>query len=207
MTETVYVGIYEAWADWEIGLAVAHVNRALWQQAPGRYEVKTVAETLEPVTTMGGLRMVPDVTIDEITPDGSAMLILAGADTWDENGNTAFAKKAREFLEAGVPVAAICGATYGLAAEGLLNDREHTSGVLDYVAAAPGYSGAEKYRDDVLAVTDGNLITASPVGTAEFAREVLAKLEVYTPEVLDAWYKLFGRQDPSGYPVLMAAAG
>ena len=44
-----------------------------------------------------------------------AGLILPGGDTWDEGGNTDAVEKAREFLAGGVPVAAICGATAGLA--------------------------------------------------------------------------------------------
>lgn len=205
--QTVHVAVYDTLADWEVGLAIAHINRRLWQREPDRYRVRTVGERAEPVTTMGGMRVVPDLTLDELDPGGSAMLILPGADLWDEGGNLPFAKKARAFLDAGVPVAAICGATLGLAAEGLLNDHDHTSAALEYVASAPGYQGAERYRDDAVAVTDRNLITAKPVGQAEFAREVLAKLEVYEPAVLDAWFKLFGQQDPSGYPVLMTASG
>lgn len=204
--KTVYVGVYNTLADWEVGLATAHINRPLYQREPGRYQVRTVAESAEPVVTAGGLTIVPDTTLDRLAPEDCAMLILPGADLWDQGGNTAFAKAAREFLAAGVPVAAICGATYGLANEGLLNDYAHTSGALEYLAAAPGYDGAERYRDDVMAVTDGDLITASPVAPADFAREVFAKLDMYTHEVLDAWYKLFGNQDPSGFPVLMAAA-
>jgi putative intracellular protease/amidase len=132
------------------------------------------------------------------------MLILAGADTWlDDGGNAAFAGKAREFLEAGVPVAAICGATAGLAAEGLLDARRHTSNAAEFLAAT-GYGGAERYVE-APAVTDGDLITASATAPVEFAREVLARLDVYEPAVLAAWYKLYGLHDPAGYFELMAA--
>ena len=132
------------------------------------------------------------------------MLMLAGADTWlGDGGNAAFAEKAREFLEAGVPVAAICGATAGLAAEGLLDDRRHTSNAAEFLAAT-GYGGAERYVD-APAVTDGDLITASATAPVEFAREVLARLDVYEPAVLAAWYKLYGLHDPAGYFELMAA--
>ena len=62
------------------------------------------------------------------------MLVLPGADTWVTGGNGAFATKAREFLDAGVPVAAICGATMGLAVEGLLDQRRHTSNAPEFLA-------------------------------------------------------------------------
>lgn len=38
----------------------------------------------------------------------------------------------------------------------------------------------------------------------EFAREVLARLGLYEPEVLAAWYNLYGLGDPAGYAELVA---
>ena len=100
-------------------------------------------------------------------------------------------------------MAAICGATGGLAAAGLLDDRKHTSNAPEFLAAT-GYAGAGNYVD-APAVTDGNLITASGVTPVEFAREILAKLDLHAPEVIASWYKLYGRRDPAGYAELMAA--
>lgn len=203
-TKNVYVALYDTFADWEIGHAVAHIRSDSYQHAPGRYRVVTVAETREPITTAGGMRIVPDVALDEMEPHGAAMLILAGAGTWNApGGNERFAKAARQFLDAGVPVAAICGATLGLAREGLLDDVDHTSGAAEYLATT-GYAGGEHYRE-ADAVTDGDVITAGPTNPVEFAREVLAKLDLYTPDILEAWYRLFGLSDASAFPVLMAA--
>jgi putative intracellular protease/amidase len=153
---------------------------------------------------MGGLLITPDVTLAELRPSDSAMLILPGADTWGTGANAAFAEKAAEFLAAGVPVAAICGATGGLACAGLLDDRPHTSNAREYLEAT-GYRGGGRYVDEP-AVTDGDLVTASGVHPAEFARDVLARLDVYTPEVLASWYKLYGEHDPAGFFELMASA-
>jgi putative intracellular protease/amidase len=131
------------------------------------------------------------------------MLILPGADTWLTGGNGAFAAKARELLDAGVPVAAICGATLGLAVEGLLDDRDHTSNAA-VVLEASGYGGGSRYRDEP-AVTDRQLVTATATAPVEFAREVMALLDLYEPAVLASWYKLYGQHDPAGYFELMAA--
>jgi putative intracellular protease/amidase len=201
----VHMAVYDTLADWEVGLATAHINKQTWQRQQGRYAVDTVGESRERVTTMGGVRITPNMALAELRPQDSAMLILSGADTWldDDGGNAAFAAKAREFLEAGVPVAAICGATVGLAAEGLLDGRRHTSNAAELLAAT-GYSGAERYVD-APAVTDGDLITASATAPVEFAREVLARLDVYEAAVLAAWYKLYGLHDPAGYFELTAA--
>lgn len=200
---TVHTAVYDTLADWEVGLTIAHINRQQWQRDPGRYRIVTVGLTRHEVTTMGGVRITPDIELDELHPKDSAMLILPGADTWLDGSNARFATKARELLAAGVPVAAICGATAGLAAEGLLDDRAHTSNAAEFLAGT-GYGGGERYVDEP-AVTDGNVITASANAPAEFAREVLARLEVYTPSVLNSWYKLYGEQDPAGFFELMAS--
>ena len=112
-----------------------------------------------------------------------------------------FAAAAARFLAAGTPVAAICGATGGLAAAGLLDERPHTSNAREFLEAT-GYAGAAHYVD-APAVTDGLLITATAVAPVEFAREVLARLDVYEPATLDAWYQLYGERDPAGYHVLV----
>src|SRR5918996_5334514 len=116
--KTVHMAVYDTWSDWEVGFATAHINSGAWQRDPGSHRVLTVGESREPVTSAGGMRILPDVTLDDLRPADSAMLILPGADTWLTGGNGAFAAKARDFLDAGVPVAAICGATMGLAVEG-----------------------------------------------------------------------------------------
>jgi putative intracellular protease/amidase len=200
--KTVHMAVYDTFADWEVGFATAHINNGAWQRHAGSHRVVTVGESHEPVTSMGGMRVIPDVTLDELRPADSAMLILPGADTWLTGGNKAFAAKAREFLDAGVPVAAICGATLGLAVEGLLDERDHTSNAA-VVLEASGYGGASRYRDEP-AVTDGRVVTATATAPVEFAREVMALLDLYEPAVLASWYKLYGQHDPAGYFELMA---
>lgn len=154
--------------------------------------------------TIAGVRIQPDGVLDDLRPGDSSLLILTGADLWDTGDDLApFARKAREFLEAGVPVAAICGATAGLAREGLLDDRAHTSAAPFYLAAT-GYKGGERYVE-ADAVTDGPLVTAGPTEPVALAREVFRLLGVYEGEVLDAWYRLFHDSDAEAYAVLEAA--
>lgn len=195
----VHLAVYDTYADWETGHTTAHLTQR-------GHQVRTVGPAAErPVTTMGGVRIQPDLALADLRPQDSSLLILTGASLWDTSEELApFAAKAREFLDAGVPVAAICGATAGLAREGLLDGRAHTSAASFYLAEQPGYGGAERYVE-ADAVTDGDLITAGPTEPVAFAREVFARLDVYKPDVLDAWYRLFHDSDASAYPVLMAA--
>ncbi|MEU0664808.1 type 1 glutamine amidotransferase family protein [Streptomyces lavendulocolor] len=192
--KTVHLGVYDTLADWETGHATAWLARS-------GYDIRTVGPTAVPVTSIGGLRVTPDLALDELRPEDSALLILPGADLWDSGDDLApFAAKARAFLDAGVPVAAICGATAGLAREGLLDDRPHTSAVSFYLAAT-GYKGGEHYVD-ADAVTDGDLITAGPTEPVAFAREVLGRMGAFEGRRLDAWYRLFHDSDPAAYEEL-----
>ncbi|MBT2440697.1 DJ-1/PfpI family protein [Streptomyces sp. ISL-36] len=202
MSRTVHLAVYDALADWETGHATAWLARA-------GYEIRTVGPTTEPVTTIGGLRITPDLALEELRPEDTALLILPGGDLWDTGDELApFAAKARTLLDSGVPVAAICGATAGLAREGLLDDRAHTSAVSFYLAAT-GYKGGEHYVDTD-AVTDkggdgtGDLITAGPTEPVAFAREVLGNMGAFEGEKLDAWYRLFHDSDPAAYETLNA---
>ncbi|MEV7994284.1 DJ-1/PfpI family protein [Streptomyces sp. NPDC086077] len=199
----VHLAVYDTFADWETGHATAYLARA-------GHRIRTVGVTTDPVTSLGGLRVLPDLALDGLRPEDSSLLILPGADLWTETaaataagGDDLVARKAREFLAAGVPVAAICGATAGLAREGLLDDRDHTSAISFYLAAT-GYRGGERYVD-ADAVTDRGLITAGPTEPVAFAREILGLLGVYEGEVLDAWYRLFHDSDAEAYAVLEQA--
>ena len=70
---------------------------------------------------MGGLTIVPDCSTRDIEVDEKSVLLLPGANTWDDPKHRAIIKKASEFLSAGAMVCAICGATAALANAGLLD--------------------------------------------------------------------------------------
>ena len=202
-TTTVHVAVFDTLADWEIGYATAHIRRDQWQREPGRYSITTVGPAREPVTTMGGLRITPDLALEELRPEASAMLILAGGDLWAEESMAGFRAAARRFLAAGVPVAAICGATFGLALEGLLDDRAHTSNAAEYLAYSE-YAGGDRYVAEPV-VVDGDLITASGVAPVHFAQAIFGRLGLYEPGVAASWFKLYADRDPAGFFELMSA--
>jgi putative intracellular protease/amidase len=203
--QIVHLFVFDTLSDWEPAYAVAGINNPVFQSNPGRYGVRTVGLTADRVMTVGGVTVLPDMALDALEPAQSAMLILPGGMTWDEGGNTAAVEKAKDFLAAGVPVAAICGATAGLARGGLLDDRQHTSNARDYLRVA-NYRGEALYLDQA-AVTDGDLITAGGAAPLEFAREVFRRLKVYNTATLDAWYGLFKTGDPEFFYALLESSG
>ncbi len=202
--QTVHLYVFDSLSDWEAGYAIAGINNPQFQKDPDRFCVKTVAKSKDPVRTIGGICILPELTLDEISPDDSAMLILPGGTAWDEGKNVEGVELAIEFLDSGKPVAAICGATAGLARSGLLDSRKHTSNALEYLAATQ-YKGTTLYKDTP-AVTDNNLITATGMMPVDFAYHIFKILDIYKPEVLEAWYGLFKTGQPEYFEKLMKAA-
>jgi putative intracellular protease/amidase len=198
---TAHLVIYDTLADWEVGYLLVELRTGRFTGTP--WNIVTVAESREAITTMGGVRILPDMELNDLQPASSNLLILPGADVWDAGGGQPFAKIAARFLDAGVPVAAICGATAGLARAGLLDNRQHTSAAAEYLKAT-GYAGDDYYVDE-RAVVDGDLITAGPQSPVQFARATLGRLGLASEQTLEAYEALFHRGDPTAFPILMQA--
>jgi putative intracellular protease/amidase len=200
-TSTAHIALYNNLADWEIGYLLVELRTGRFTGRP--WKIVSVAESREPITSMGGLRIVSDMILDDLDPADSNLLILPGGEMWDAEGGTAFAAAAARFLDAGVPVAAICGATAGLARAGLLDKRRHTSAAAGYLMAT-GYAGGDFYVDE-RAVVDGDLITAGPQSPVQFASATLRRLGLATNRTLEAYEGVFHRADVTAYPALMEA--
>lgn len=202
---TVHLFVFDTMSDWEYSYLAAGINNPQFQESPGSLRIKTVSLAEKPVVSIGGLRVTADMTLGRLKPANSAMLVLPGGVAWDKKKNKEAAALAAEFLAKGVPVAAICGATAGLARAGLLDEIDHTSNSRDYIAAT-GYKGAAHYKDKP-AVTSGNLITASAMNPVDFAKEIFEMLQVYPAKVLEAWYGLYKTGDAKYFADLMKATG
>ncbi|QBD74766.1 glutamine amidotransferase [Ktedonosporobacter rubrisoli] len=206
--QIVHYFVLDTLSDWEAVFAISFLNKEtyqIFQAQPGRYRVKIVGESRAPITTAAGLTIIPEMTVDELEPTESAMLILPGADIWLEEARAPVLAKASAFLAAGLPVAAICGAVPGLASVGLLNYKKHTGNSLAELQQVAKYKGEELYQDQP-AYTDGDLITAAAIAPLEFAYHILKKLEAYKPEVLEAWYKVYKIGDAASKAEFFAAA-
>ncbi|MGG4093479.1 type 1 glutamine amidotransferase family protein [Paenibacillus lautus] len=191
MNNTVYLYVFDTMADWEIGYLTAELNSGRYYKkglAPSK--IVTVGIEKTTVTTMGGLKILPDIKLDECSIESTDALILPGGDTWTETIHQPILKIAQRCLKEGILVAAICGATMALAQTGLLNSRQHTSNDLEYLKMiCPTYKGEEYYKMESV-VTDGKLITASGIAPLEFSVHVLKALGVFNSKTLDAWYSL-----------------
>ncbi len=203
MTKTAHVTVYDGAAEMEVGHLLAELNTGRFTGTS--FDLVTVAESREPITSMGGMRIEPDAILADLDPAESDLLVMPGSEMWDAGGGESFAAAARRFLDAGVPVAAICGATAGLARAGLLDERDHTSASAEYLAMT-GYAGGDRYVDE-RAVVAGDLITAGPQSPVQFARGTLGRLGLADERTLEAYEALFDRGEEEAFAVLMEAQG
>ena len=191
--KAVYLLVVEGFADWEPAHAVAELRRH------GGYRIESAGLARSPVMSMGGIRVLPSMTVSAIDPDDVAVFILPGGDRWERAPMEIEIEALLRRLDAQeVPIAAICGATVAISRIGLLRGRRHTSNGLDYLRShVPGYAEAANYVD-VPAVRDRGLITASGLGDVEFARELFEELEVLSAQDRVLWAQIFrsGRLPP-----------
>ncbi len=201
---TIYVYVLDALADWELGHVTSELHSGrFFKKDAGRVSLKTVSLTKEPIYTMGGLTIMPDCLVEDIVVSETSVLLLPGADTWNDSKHRAILEKAGEFLSLGATVCAICGATAALAGFGLLDNRPHTSngpGFLEMVS--PGYKGQNFYIDKP-SVADSNLITASSTGALLWAKQIIERLGVFETNTLEAWYDYFSTGKPEHFFALM----
>jgi len=182
----VYLLVVPGFADWEPAHALAELRRE------GSYRVETAGFTMEPVESMGGLRVLPTRTLDQVEPGDVAVFILPGGDRWErEPLEPELVALLTRLDDQRVPLAAICGATVAIARAGLLRGRRHTSNGPDYLRdQVPGYQDGERYVD-APAIRDGTLITASGLADVEFAAEIMALLGVYSGADRGLWTAMF----------------
>ncbi len=186
MNKTAYILVFDGLADWEPALALSELNKR------DDIDVVTVGFSEESVISMGGLKVVPDITLSDTVPGKACVFILPGGEMWEKGKDS---KELKDVLmrmwNARVPIAAICGATLALVRMGMVHGVRHTSNGKEYLLTlVPEYQDEEYYVDS-LAVSDQNIITASGVGYVEFAREIITLLNLYSETDTHAWFDLF----------------
>ncbi|WP_232064991.1 type 1 glutamine amidotransferase family protein [Rhodocytophaga rosea] len=181
----IYVFLFDGFSDWEI----AYLTPELYKSDKANVYTFTVDRMA--ITSGGGLKISPHVSIEQINSQEVSMLVLPGGTVWEEKKPTGIDHLLEEIHVNGKTIAAICGATTFLAEKGYLDDIKHTSNALPYLKQfAPAYKGSRNYISD-LAVTDRNIITANGIAPIEFAREVFKKVALISEEGIEQWYQLF----------------
>ena len=180
-----YLLIFDGLADWEPALALCEINKS------GKYQVVTAGFSGRPITTMGGYKINPDITLDSMNPDEAAIFIMPGGDMWEQGPHDDMIRLLHLFHARSTIIAAICGATLEVARAGLMHGLRHTSNSKGYLKAMiPDYRDDDFYIDK-LAIADKNLITASGLGSVDLACEIVRLLNIYNDEEVQELYEMF----------------
>jgi putative intracellular protease/amidase len=183
----IHLVVFNGFADWEPAHALAEVRR--W----GKRIVRTVGFTMEPIVSMGGLRITPDVALSAVQSSDVELLLIPGGDLWEAGAypREELERLIETLVVADTPVAAICAGTLVLGRAGVLDDRQHTSNMRNYLSAhAAEYRGAAHYVD-ALAVRDRHVITGSGLGAVDFAREIFGELGIFSVANEATWFEMF----------------
>ncbi len=158
-----------------------------------KYINKIVAPTMEPVSAIGGFRVLPNYSFANM-PNDYAALILIGGYGWITPAADAVAPIVRKAFDSAKPVGAICNGASFMAKYGFLNNVNHTGNGIAQLKFWGGdnYTNPDGYVHQQ-AVSDRGIITANGSGVLEFTRELLLLLENDSPERIEMYYQ-FNRQ-------------
>lgn len=154
-----------------------------------KYVNKIVAPSPEPVVAIGGFRVLPDYSFENM-PDDYAALVLIGGYGWLTPVADAVVPIVRKAIDSGKIVGAICNGASFMAKAGFLNNVRHTGNGIDQLKlwGVDNYTNRDGYIHRQ-AVSDGGIVTANGSGALEFAKELLLLLENDTSERIEMYYQ------------------
>jgi transcriptional regulator GlxA family with amidase domain len=192
--KTCYLFVFDGFADYETSLATTGIINS------DSYQLKTISLHKEPVRSMSGITVTPDLDfmpdtdLQDIDSENTGMLLLPGGAAWEQGGNELITPLVAHCLLHGIPVAGICGATVFLAELGLLNRVAHTSNAMEYLSAySKVYRGQSLYRATPSVKTDF-LITANGTASVDFAEDIFATLGIAEEPHVAEWFQYFQKE-------------
>ena len=100
MKSTVYLYVFDTMADWEIGYLTAELNSGrYYRKGLSPSKIVTLGNAKTPVTTMGGLKIIPDIVLGECSMKNTDALILPVGDTWMETIHEPIINIAEQFIK------------------------------------------------------------------------------------------------------------
>jgi 4-methyl-5(b-hydroxyethyl)-thiazole monophosphate biosynthesis len=165
----VLVLVYETLAEFEIAVLLTALRGT-------PHTVTTVGLTGEPVTTTGGLRVLPDLAVAAVDPEAYDALVVPGGNAQRAMGDAGLLRLVRALDARGALLAAICGGPAVLGDAGVLAGRRFTASLGPEDAAWPGVDGRGTMLPERV-VTDGHVLTSTGSSYLDFAEQVLRHLD------------------------------
>jgi putative intracellular protease/amidase len=176
MKRTCAAFIFEGFIDYQLSLALTCLNRS------EMHTLETFSAKGRPVTSAGGLRVMPHASLGYISPEDFDVLLLPGGNQWEKGDNLEVFPLINA-IAGRKPLIAVGEATLAIADLGLLNDIPHTGNDPAYFQKfCPDYSGEAFFRHQPF-VAAGPIITVN--GDALAGHGILGLFDtlqkIYTP--------------------------
>jgi transcriptional regulator GlxA family with amidase domain len=146
------------------------------------YDVVLVAETMDPVTTAAGVRILPDITFEELSRKSIDTLVVPGSVEVDSHRRVhpitdpSLVKRVKQLAGRTRRVTSVCVGAHILAAAGLLDGKRATThwASIDWLRE---HYPAIDVRADERVVDEGHIITSAGVSAGiDMALHVVSRL-------------------------------
>jgi len=171
-------------ADWETALLNAGAREYY------RLETRFATPGGDAVTSAGGLKVVPNMAIEEINLDEVDAIIVNGGSIWSQPDAPNISELLQAARARSLVVGGICDGVMPLARAGLLDNVRHTANGPESLPQT-GYGGGAFFVGSPRAVLEQRIITAPGTAPVSFVGAVLEALGLRTGD-LDFYLGLYG---------------
>lgn len=161
--------IYDSFAEFEVAVLLTALSGT-------PHALTTCALSAGPVTSTGGLQVLPDITVADVDPDDFDALVVPGGEASGILGHAELRRIVTALDARGNLLAAICGGPALLGDAGVLDTRSYTAALTPQDPAWRGIDGRGVLVERPV-VTDGHVVTAIGSHYIAFAEEVLRRLD------------------------------
>lgn len=162
--------IYDSFAEFEISIFITSLNGK-------NFKLETFSITDQPVISAGKLRVIPDLTMDDINVEEYVALIIPGGEPSPHLTNQKLLNLISSFYEQKTLIGAICGGPALLGAAGILDNVSYTTSITKDDHLYRDVMNWDHKKEHLL-VIDQHVITATGSNYIVFAEEVLRKLGI-----------------------------
>jgi putative intracellular protease/amidase len=156
-------------ADWETALLNAGARDYY------RVETSFASPDGQPITSAGGMRVMPDMAVGEIDVANVDAVLVNGGRIWSTPSAPDFSALLRAAHGQGKTVGGICDGVLALARAGLLDRVRHTANGPESLPDT-GYAGTAHFIGSPRAVLDRRIVTAPGTAPVSFMGAVLEAL-------------------------------
>jgi transcriptional regulator GlxA family with amidase domain len=155
--------------------SVTRLNESRRREDPSPFEVALVAETLEPITATGGLRVLPDYDLAGC-PLLDVLVVPGGWGTRGLVGNTRVVGWIRERADEVELAASVCTGSFLYGQAGLLDGGRATTHWKSLDRMAQAFPAVRVVRDEHV-VEDGRIITSAGIAAGiDLALRIVARV-------------------------------